>query len=323
MPLIVQSSYKKPPFYLPNKHFETIIPALFRRIKDVHYQRERIKTPDDDFLDLDWSKVTSKKLAVISHGLEGNSTRPYMKGMVRTFNSAGYDALAWNYRGCSEEMNKQKRFYHSGATDDLEVIIKHVSDQSYYDTIILVGFSLGGNITLKYLGEKGENVPKAIQRAIAFSVPLNLHTSCIKISEPSNFLYSRRFLNNLKSKVIIKSRLMPTEFKINGLKKIKTIREFDEHYTAPLHGFQNALHYYESCSSINFLKGITIPSLIVNAENDPFLSLDCYPEDELRSHPCVYFEKPKKGGHVGFSSGSDNGAYWSELRAVEFAEKAI
>jgi uncharacterized protein len=294
---------------------ETIFPALTRRVNDITYQRERITTPDDDFLDLDWVRQGSKKLVIISHGLEGNSARAYIRGMAKAFFGLKYDALAWNYRGCSDEMNRQRRFYHSGATDDLNTVVQHAVKQNTYQEIYLIGFSLGGNITLKYLGEQQPD--PIIKKAVAISVPLNLHTSCEKISMRSNWMYSNRFVKSLKKKVKAKAALR-NDIDVTNIDKLKTLREFDDAYTAPLHGYQDAIHYYTECSSIRFVKNITIPTLIVNAKNDPFLSDDCYPVEMLKDHPFVSFESPERGGHVGFIQLGKNGLYWSEARAIAF-----
>lgn len=307
-------SYQRPSI-LFNEHLETIFPALFRRVEIKPFQRERIITPDDDFLDLDWLTQQSKKLVILSHGLEGNSQRAYIKGMAKVFFQAGYDVLAWNYRGCSEEMNKALRFYHSGATDDLDVVVTAAIRKGYSE-ISLVGFSLGGNLTLKYFGEKSHHLSDVIRKAIVFSVPLHLHSSCLQISKPQNWIYSYRFLRSLKAKVKQKG-LIRKELSIDRLDEIKSLIEFDDTYTAPLHGFQNAVHYYENCSSLYFLKSITRPTLIVNALNDPFLSKACYP-DEFRDNSLVKLETPNFGGHVGFSLFDQNGLYWSELRALDF-----
>ncbi|MDN5217322.1 alpha/beta fold hydrolase [Fulvivirgaceae bacterium BMA12] len=316
MPVVDPTSYHQPPRLLINGHFETIYPALLRTVNGVNYQRERIFTADDDFLDLDWSKVNGKQLVIISHGLEGDTGRAYMKGMVRAFNNQGFDALAWNYRGCSGEINKQRRFYHSGATDDLDVVINHVINQYTYDKLYLIGFSLGGNLTLKYLGEKNLTLSQKIEKSVVFSVPLNLHTSCLKISEPANFLYARRFLKSLVGKIKSKARVR-SDLSTTGIGKIRTLMEFDDRYTAPMHGFGDAKDYYSKCSAINFVDAIRIPTLIVNAKNDPFLPAECYPAEKLKSHPHVYFEMPDKGGHVGFAVFGEP-YYWSERRAVEF-----
>ncbi len=301
-----------PPAFLFNRHLETIYPAIFRKVVLEHYQRERITTLDNDFLDLDWLKQSSPNLVIISHGLEGNSHRAYMKGMAKVFYEQGFDVMAWNYRGCSNEINKQLRFYHSGATDDLGFVINHASSQ--YDNVFLLGFSLGGNLTLKYLGEIGSVNPK-IKKAVTFSVPLDLHKSCLQISQPHNWPYEQRFLKSLKTKVILKSKTQPA-LNIKGINQIRTLMEFDDQFTAPIHGFKNAIDYYTQSSAIHFLSKIKTPTLIVNAKNDPFLSKECYPD--VNSLSAITFEIPERGGHVGFSQFSQNGLYWSELRALEY-----
>ena len=301
------------PLFLFSGHLETIYPAILRGV-DLNYHRERITTPDNDFLDLDWVKSGSKKLVIISHGLEGNSTRAYMKGMARALSGGGFDILAWNFRGCGDEMNRQLRFYHSGATDDLDAVVMHALQRGYSE-IFLIGFSLGGNLTLKYLGEN--KVGPKIEKAVVFSTPLDLYTSCMKISKPANRIYARRFLTSLKEKIRCKSSIM-NGLELKGLDEIKTILEFDDRYTAPLHGFHGAMDYYKKCSSIHFLESIVIPTLIVNAQNDPFLSELCYPVAQCKNHRFVKFENPRHGGHVGFAQFNKNGLYWSEERALSF-----
>jgi predicted alpha/beta-fold hydrolase len=310
------NSYRAPAI-LFNKHLETIYPSLVRKVELTLYTRERITTPDDDFLDLDWLKQGSKKLIILSHGLEGNSQRSYIKGMAKAFYNHGFDILAWNFRGCSEEMNRTLRFYHSGATDDLDLVVNH-SIAKGYSEINLIGFSLGGNLTLKYLGEKGAAISAPIKKSVVFSVPLNLHTSCLEISKPSNWIYNKRFLNSLKVKVLNKSKVI-IDLNPEPLATIKSLLEFDNEYTAPIHGFIDAIDYYKRCSALGFIASIERPTLIVNAQNDPFLSDDCYP-NHLQEHPFLKFKYPKHGGHVGFTLFNQNGLYWSELTALQFIQ---
>lgn len=313
---IIKSSYKAPYIYF-NHYLETIIPAIFRKVTGVKYQRERINTSDDDFLDLDWVKNYNKKLVIICHGLEGSSDRPYMMGMAKIFVNNSFDVLTWNFRGCSGEVNWQPRAYHSGATEDLQLIIQHAINLGY-NNISLIGFSLGGNLVLKYIGENGNKLDERIKKGVGISVPLHLHSSCIEISKFHNIMYEKRFLRNLKKKVKIKSHIMPNKLSINGIAKVKTIIDFDDKYTAPIHGFKSALDYYERCSSVNFLESITIPTLIINAKNDSFLSSECYPVEIANTHQYVHLEMPEKGGHCGFPSKDINGYNWSERRVLEF-----
>ncbi len=307
------------PLLLFSPHLETIFPSLVRRVQLHPYTRERIATPDDDFLDLDWLQQGAHKLVIISHGLEGNSPRAYIKGMARIFFQNGFDVVAWNYRGCSGEMNRQRRFYHSGATDDLNVVIDHAIDIKKYSEVFLLGFSLGGNITLKLMGEK--KTRQEIKKAVAISVPMDLRTSCAKISQPGNWIYSRRFLKSLKLKVITKAKLR-NDLDVREIESIKTLKDFDDRFTAPIHGFKDALDYYQKCSSINFLSGIDKPVLILNSLNDPFLSEECFPEATVKHLDHVSLEILLRGGHVGFAQFGKNGVYWSEQRALDFINQS-
>ena len=314
-----------PPLLQFNGHLQTILPAISRVIQKPGYQRERIDTPDGDFLDLDWLKAGHSRLVVLSHGLEGDSHRPYIKGMVHTFSRNGFDVLAWNFRSCSGEMNKQPRFYHAGATDDLAHVVNHAIHQHGYTNITLVGFSLGGNMTLKYMGELGNAVPWPVTRAITFSVPIDLYSSLVQIQEAGPSFYSKRFLISLKQKVKDKAKLMPHLFDLTGIDQITQLQEFDNRFTATLHGFKDALDYYTQCSALQFMEGIQRPTLLVNALNDPFLSDKCFPEQQFKQHPFVYVELPQHGGHCGFSqrwrfkAPPGRRIYWSEARALAFA----
>lgn len=329
MPIINSDDYR-PPFWLPDGQSQTIFPSLFRKVEGVNYIRERIPTIDGDFLDIDFLKhdstiessnreqsdrrTVNNSIIILSHGLEGDSSRQYITGMVKNFNAHGFDCIAWNFRSCSGEMNQTKTFYHSGATDDLETVLKHSLSKGY-KKIHLVGFSLGGNLTLKYLGEKGQNLYPEIQKAITFSVPLHLSSSSKKIG----WLYTKRFNKSLINKILEKSQRFP-EFQIDtsNIAKIKTLKDFDDAYTSQLHGFIDAEDYYERNSSLYFLDKINIPTLIVNAQNDPFLSAECFPFEKIKSMEKVYFQAPKMGGHCGFYPADYQGVLWSEKRALEW-----
>jgi hypothetical protein len=315
MPLLQNSDYISP-FYMFSGHLETILPALFRKAGNVFYARERITTNDQDFLDLDWSKVGSRKLVLISHGLEGDSHSPYNLGMVKALNKVGWDALAWNYRGCSGELNKVCRFYHSGETKDLHFVLQHVVPQ--YDEIALIGFSIGGNITLKYLGEQHTSIHPKIRSAACFSVPCHLESGAMHLAKAANKVYLNRFLKSLKNKIRTKEAAMPGTFDLTDIDKISNFQEFDDKYTAPLNGFKNAKEYWNDSSSIFYIKNISIPTLLVNAKNDPFLTEKCYPIEEAKLNENFFLEIPTKGGHVGFFFHNKDYNFWSEKRAIEF-----
>lgn len=319
MPVIQHADYQAP-FWLPEGHLQTIYPSVFRKVEGVNYVRERINTHDGDFLDLDFSKADSLNhsfsppLVILSHGLEGDSSRQYITGMVKLFNANGFDCLAWNFRSCSGEINQTKRFYHSGATDDLDFVIKYAISKGY-QKIYLVGFSLGGNLALKFLGEKGQNLYSEVQKAVVFSVPLHLSSS----SQSIGWLYTKRFNKSLIKKIQEKSQRYP-EFQLNtsNISKIKTLKDFDDCYTSQLHGFKNAEDYYERNSSLYFLDKIAIQTLIINAQNDPFLSKDCFPFEKVKHLEKVYFQAPEMGGHCGFYQADYQGVLWSEKRALEW-----
>lgn len=318
--LVATSSYTYTPFF-SGQHIETVIPSLFRKVNLPSAKKERISTEDNDFLDLDWHHVSSSTLVIISHGLEGSSKSQYVLGLANYFNSKGIDALGWNYRGCSDEMNLTTSFYHSGATYDLETVISHALNKGY-SKIALAGFSLGGNLTLKYLGEARQK-HKEIIAAVTFSVPLDLGAGCDEIGRLKNRQYANRFLRRLKKKLRIKNQLMGDKFPLNGIASIKDLRTFDNLFTGPLHGFKDADDYYAKSSSIFFLNDIEIPTLIVNALNDPFLPDNCYPTQKLKDHKSIWLETPTHGGHVGFMPKAKDGSYWSDRRAFEFVSEHL
>jgi len=321
MPVIHRSTYQAP-FLFSNGCLQTVYPSLARKLDAGLYQRERITTPDDDFLDLDWSRVGSRKLVILSHGLEGNTSRPYMVGMATMMNRTGWDALAWNYRSCSGEINRQLRMYHNGCIDDLDCVVQHALKSGAYDTVALVGFSLGGNLTLMYLGSKGGRLDARVQRSVAFSVPCDLKAGALELAKPKNFLYMKQFLVSLHEKIKKKMEQMPDRINDDNYDRIKNFRDFDDRYTAPMNGFRDAEDYWAKCSSIQFIPEIRIPTLLVNAQDDPFLAPSCYPIQQAENSRYVHLEIPRSGGHVGFVQFNSDGSYWSENRAVDFLGQA-
>jgi len=307
-----------PPLLFRNAHIQTIYPSLFRNLETSFYHRERITTPDNDFLDLDWSIIDSKRLAILCHGLEGSSHRSYMVGMVNALNKNGWDALAWNYRGCSGEFNRQLRFYHSGAVDDLNNGVAHALKNNRYHSVALIGFSMGGNLILVYLGQKKYHLDPRIKKAIAFSVPCDLAGSAEALSRFRNKIYMKRFLKMLHIKIKAKMELFPDQISDHDYHTIKNFKQYDDRYTAPIHSFTNADDYWRQCSSKQFIPHIQVPTLIISAHDDPFLAPSCYPFREAAQNKLISLVIPKWGGHVGFVEFNNENMYWSEKQAVRF-----
>ncbi|EAR08264.1 YheT family hydrolase [Reinekea blandensis] len=309
-----------PGFALGNGHVQSILPTLFRRVA-VPFVRERLELKDGDFLLLDTLKQPSPEQApwvIISHGLEGSSRRHYVQGMARQFYQSGWNVQAWNFRSCGGEMNRLPRFYHSGAIDDLRAVIDHVCEQHQAGQIFLVGFSMGGNQTVLTLGEA--DLPSAVMGGAGFSVPLDLAGCADALAKPAQSIYMRRFLRDLKPKIAYKAEQFPDQVSLEGYDSILTFHQFDDRYTAPLHGFASAQDYWERCSSSQALARLQRPTLVVNAVDDPFLSAGCYHCRRDRRSGNLFLETPGSGGHVGFARWRLNGALWSEKRALAFAE---
>jgi predicted alpha/beta-fold hydrolase len=318
MPVLNHSAYKAP-FLFSNRHLLTIYPSLFRKVTGVQYQRTRITTNDGDFIDLDFSAVGSDRIVIILHGLEGNSHRQYMLGMAAAFNKRGYDTVCMNFRGCSGEPNKKVRFYHSGETGDLDTVVKYITVLGKYKAIHLAGFSLGGNVLMKYIGESGSKIAPIIKSAVGISVPCDLAESAIALEKKQNIIYMQRFIRELEIKLQLKQQLYPQAINLDNYKSIKTFRQFDDRYTAPMHGFSDAAEYWRKSSSRQYLEKIRIPVLLINALDDPFLGVGCYPYEEARKNTFFSLETPRQGGHVGFVT-FRNKHYWSEERTVSFID---
>lgn len=325
MPLVERSDYVAPRLFR-GKHSATILPSLFRPVADIAYQRERIELPDGDFLDLDWARedgARSKRLLILSHGLEGDSRGKYILGMARAFRAQGWDALAWNFRGCSGEDNRLLRTYHGGASDDLDHVVRHALREKQYQAIVLTGFSMGGNITLKYLGEQSGKINRRIRGSVVFSVPCHFADCSQTLARKSNRVYMWKFLSTLRAKVRTKKARFPDQVDDRDLHRIKDFLGFDERFTAPTNGFRDAMDYWTSVSSLQFIERIRVPTLLVNAKNDPFLAPACFPFEQAQRSPYFHFEAPDHGGHVGFARFDRDGLYWSEKRALEFVQKIL
>lgn len=317
MPIITSNFSASLPF--KNGHFNTIYRALF--MKETHnYRRERITTWDNDFIDLDFSEVNSSKLVVLIHGLEGSSTSKYILAASSELNKAGYDTVSFNLRGCSGEDNVLLSTYHSGKTEDLEFVISYLIENYSYDKIMIVGYSLGGNITLKYFGEHVKTISDKVSCGVAISVPVDLASSSKTMGTSKNKIYMYKFLRSLRKKILIKTQKYPDyKLDINKLLKSKTFKEFDGLYTAPVSGFSGPEDYWEKASSKPYLTSIKKPVLLITSKDDPFLAEECYPFEEAKKSNYFHLEVTKYGGHVGFiSSFLPKKNRWLENRILQF-----
>ena len=316
---IIPSTYRAKGLF-KNGHFATIYSAKIRPNPTVLQKRERLHLQDGDFLDIDWSfaDTTTKSVCILLHGLEGNAQRTYMKGQGKYLTSQGLDVAAVNYRGCSGELNLNYASYNAGKTDDLNAVIQAILEKDQYEQINLVGFSMGGNLLLKYLGEP-RIIPKEINAAVAVSTPLSLRGSLERLESWYNYVYRTSFLLDLKRKYRMKMAQFPDKMPIEDYKQIQSLLTFDDIYTSKAHGFTDAFDYYSKNSSLQFIPNIEIPVLILNAENDSFLSPQCYPRTLASHSKNIYLETPKHGGHVGFHV--SNKTYYSESRVHQFLKE--
>jgi hypothetical protein len=313
----LESTYRAPPG-LSNGHVQSIFPSLFRRVR-VAFERETIELSDGDFLDLDWIVNRNERLVILSHGLEGSTQSSYIQGASRHFSAHQWDVLAWNFRGCGGAPNRLPHSYHSGSSDDLETVVHHALGTGRYRSVALVGYSMGGNQTLLYLSR--HQVPVQITSGVAFSVPCDLASCSDQLAKPANRLYMQRFIRSLGEKILHKAHAFPDYVDASNYDEIKTFHDFDERYTAPLHGFKDRFDYWEICSSGRYLSQLQRPTLLINALDDPFLTPLCFPLEQAEKNPLLFLETPQHGGHVGFIRYRMNQVLWSECRALTFSSQ--
>lgn len=289
-------------------HWQTIRASLFPP-PPVRFQRERWDTPDGDFIDVDFAgDARAPRMMVLFHGLEGCSDSHYARLLARALPEAGWRVAIPHWRGCSGEANRLPRAYHSGDTAEVDWILRR-----FRGPLDAIGISLGGNALLKWLGERGSEATPLVRRAAAVSAPLDLAAAGGALDRGLNrLLYTRMFLSTLKPKSLAQLERFPGLFDRARLRASRTFREFDDIYTAPLHGFRNVDHYWTSSSSGPWLERISVPTLVVNARNDPFLPEDALLAATRKAAPCVLLELPRTGGHVGFN------AEWLRHRLIDF-----
>ncbi len=298
--MIVNSDFK-PSRLLSNPHLQTVFPNVFYPPPRVKVRRERLELPDGDFIDVDWTLGGAGPIVIVLHGLEGSIKSRYASRILQRLHDMGYRGALPHFRGCSGEPNRLSIGYHSGFTQDLEYVTGLLKQQEPDTPLAAVGYSLGGNVLLKWLGESHH--AGRLATAVAVSVPFDLADASRAIEQGMSRIYKWSLLGRMRRSSIRKFRQVQAPFLLPDIGKIRTFREFDDKLTAPLHGYRDADDYYTRCSSRFFLKNIRVPTLILHAADDPFMSTASVPREEELS-PAVTLELSQKGGHVGFVNGS-------------------
>lgn len=309
----------RPAWWCRSPHLQTLWPVLMRRAPRVPLQRERLELPDGDFIDLDWLAAAdaTAPVVIVLHGLEGSSDSQYARGLLAAVQRRGWRAAVMHFRGCSGEPNRVARSYHSGETGDLAHVVGELRARSPDLPIGVVGYSLGGNVLLKWLGESGST---AVEAAVAVSVPYDLARAAERLERGVSRLYQWELLRRLRASVERKRMRRPLPLAVD-VGRLRTFRAFDEHVTAPLHGFGGADHYYAVASSRRYLRGIRVPTLLLHARDDPFMTEQAIPRPEELSATTT-LELSAHGGHVGFVGGAWpwRACYWLEQRIPQFLQ---
>ena len=329
--MLIKTTFKSA-WWLNNAHLQTLYPALMRKTPPPSgLRRERLKTPDNDFIDIDWCGEGKQPLIILLHGLTGSSQSGYIKGLQRTLLLHEFRSVALNFRGCSGEYNHSARCYHSGETEDIQFLYQTLRQREPDTPFAAVGFSLGGNVLLKWLGEQGDQL--SLFAAIAVSVPLVLSRCATKLDKGFSRIYRKNLLRELKQHVQAKQRHLEKLGnlqeanrigQLGDLSKINSFWQYDDRVVARLHGFKNVQDYYQRSSSRQFLESIAITTLLIQAVDDPFMTKDVLPDlDELSS--TVHLEITQGGGHVGFIAGDTpfKPDYWLEQRIPEFLKQHL
>jgi hypothetical protein len=319
--MITMSAFR-PAWWLPGAHLQTLYPSLLRRRVCPALRRQRVDLPDGDFLDIDWTALPGAPRILVLHGLEGSLDSHYSGALLDRLARNGYRAGLLYFRGRSGTPNRLARSYHSGDTADLDYVLRLLGKSEHTRVTAVIGFSLGGNVLLKWLGEQGEHA--ALQTAVAISVPFDLDAAARHLQRGLSRLYRNHLLARLRESVRSKARLHPPPVPLQQLHLLRSFRAFDNAVTAPLHGFRDVDEYYRRSSSRQFLKQIRIPVLLLQARDDPFLPATALPGAQELSDS-VTLELPAHGGHVGFISGPCPGqaVYWLEQRILQHMKQYL
>lgn len=312
----MQNNEFRPSWWLRSPHIQTLVPFIFRRRAKLNLQCQPLELEDGDFLDLNWSKKKQGKIVLVIHGLEGSLNSHYSTGLMQTLEQNGYRPVFMHFRGCSGRLNRLPRSYHSGDTADIAAVVKHIAQQTDENVYAAIGFSLGANALLKWLGETGKNNP--LHKAVAVSVPFQLLDAVERLDKGFSKFYRAYLLRSLIKSYRRKAGVIPMNLDVD-LKKIKTLWQFDDQITAPLHGFDSAQHYYKESSCRQFLKKIQVPTQIIHASDDPFMFRTSAPVLSELSET-IKLDLVQHGGHVGFVYGRFpfKLCYWHEEKICEF-----
>lgn len=314
MPYISNSSYETD-FIFQNGHISTIYSGIIRKLESPEYRRKRLFLTDGDFLLLDYVLQTSKKAIILCHGLEGDSKKNYNNACANFFIEQGYSVFAWNNRSCGGEMNLLPNLYHHGSIEDLGAVINYVLAQNI-EEVFLVGFSLGGDQILNYLGRK--QVSEKIKAAVAISAPFQLKSSAEKIQGGLSKIYLSRFIRKIRGKIQQKSIQFPSLISKEISKNIKSFEDVIDRFIVPVHGgYKDLADYYKKASPAYSTDGINIPVLVINAWDDPILGKEDHPIAMAEQHKYLYLETPHHGGHCAFPLKISKHPY-SVVRAFEF-----
>ena len=311
----------KAPRWLPGGHLQTIVPYFFRRVAAPSYRRQRIETDDGDFVDLDWvDGPSAAPLVIMFHGLEGSSQSHYARAMMRTVADAGWRGVVPHWRGCSGEPNRLPRAYHSGDHAEAGWLVRRLHSDALGAPMFAGGVSLGGSALLNWLGRAGDEASRYLNAAAAISTPLSLRLGGETIGRGFNKVYTWNFMRTMRLKGIEKSTRFPDAIDRSRINQSRSLRDFDDAFTAPLHGFAGVDDYWDRGSSLSWLATIALPTLIVNARNDPFMPFDALPEKPAPSK-AVTLEITEHGGHAGFLHGPWPGdPFWMPRRLMRFFE---
>ena len=308
---LAEKKFKSVPWCF-NGHIHTVLCSTLMSAPNLHSERVEIDTPDDDFLELDIiDRETNRPVAVLFHGLEGNSKRYYIARLAKEISDRDYNVVMVNFRGCGDKINRKRRFYHSGEIEDVDTILSWVKLQYPNSPLYTAGFSLGGSVLFNYLKEHGTHHP--ISANVAISTPFELKKGCENLDVGINRIYSKRFLVMLVDKLERKREIHPDLPTYSG----NSLYEFDNQVTAPLHGFADADDYYQKCSSFYFMDQIKTKSLIVHSKADPMTPFKWTPTEEIKKNPKLFSCFPDQGGHVGFWSKPQG---WLEKTVADFFE---